>query len=40
MRRIRSRWRARRARQTPKRDVDAFLEEMKKAFLSLGQKEG
>lgn len=40
MRRIRSRWRASRARQTPKRDVDAFLEEMKKAFLSLGQKEG
>ena len=40
MRRIRSRWRTRRARQMPQRDVDAFLADMKKAFLSLGQKEG
>ena len=40
MRRIRSRWRSRRARQMPQRDVDAFLADMEQAFLSLGQKEG
>ena len=36
MRRIRSEWRIRRARQMPRENVDAFLMSMKQAFLSLG----
>lgn len=39
MRRIRARWHTRRARQRPQRDVDAFLEEMKRAFMSMEWKE-
>ena len=40
MRRIRARWRTRRAGQKPQRDVDAFLEQMKRVFTSMEQKEG
>ena len=35
MRRIRSKWRSRRAKQMPQQKVDDFLESMKKAFLSM-----
>ncbi len=40
MRSVRARWRTRRARQKPQSDVDAFLHEMKRAFMSLDQREG
>ena len=40
MRRIRAEWLTRRARRRPKRDVDSFLAEMERAFLSLAKKEG
>lgn len=36
MRTMRSQWRTRRARKMKQKDVDAFLEQMRKAFLSLG----
>lgn len=39
MRRVRSEWRTRRAKQMPQKEVDAFLGEMRKAFVSLGRKE-
>ena len=35
MRRIRSRWRTRRARQMPQKQLDDFLSDMKKAFMSM-----
>ena len=35
MRQIRSRWRSRRAAAMAPKDVDGFLEEMKRAFLSM-----
>ena len=39
MRRMRAQWRTRRARQRPVQDVNAFLDDMRKAFLSIGRKE-
>lgn len=35
MRRARSKWRSRKAKNMPQKNVDAFLEDMKKAFISL-----
>lgn len=35
MRRIRSRWRARRAARLPRESVDRFLDSMKQAFIAL-----
>ena len=40
MRSIRAAWRTKKARQRPREDVNAFMEDMKRAFLSLGQKGG
>ncbi len=40
MRRLRAAWLTRRARQKPRQEVDAFLADMKRAFLSLADKEG
>lgn len=34
-RRIRNKWRSRRAKQMPQSEVDAFLESMKQAFISM-----
>lgn len=41
MRRERARWRGRRARSMPRKDVDSFLESMKNTFISLagGEKD-
>jgi len=35
MRRVRSQWRSRKAKQMPQKQVDAFLEDMKNAFISM-----
>lgn len=35
MRRVRSAWRNRKAKAMPQNQVDAFLEEMKRAFISM-----
>ena len=35
MRRVRARWQQRKAKKMPQKDLDAFLDEMKKAFISL-----
>ena len=35
MRRVRAAWRTRRAAQRPRREVDEFLAEMKRAFMAL-----
>ena len=34
-RRIRSKWRTRRAKQMPQKEIDAFLESMKQAFIGM-----
>lgn len=35
MRRIRSKWRSRKAKQMPQNEVDAFLDSMKKALIGM-----
>lgn len=35
MRRIRAKWQTRKAKTRPQKDVDAFLNDMKKAFISM-----
>ncbi len=40
MRRLRAAWLTRQARRMPRRQVEAFLADMKRAFLSLADKEG
>ena len=34
-RRIRNRWRSRKAKQMPQKEIDAFLESMKQAFIGM-----